>query len=51
MLRVADAPYKLSSSELRAPLLYSSGGLSNLFERLDEDRLVNRGMIARTGGA
>ncbi|MGE0803868.1 MAG: MarR family winged helix-turn-helix transcriptional regulator [Lautropia sp.] len=41
-LRVAGAPYRLSPSQLRATLLFTSGGLSNLLRRLEIDGYIRR---------
>jgi DNA-binding MarR family transcriptional regulator len=41
-LRVAGAPYRLSPSRLQSTLLFTSGGLSNLLKRLEQEGLVKR---------
>jgi DNA-binding MarR family transcriptional regulator len=41
-LRAAGAPYRMSPGRLMRSLLYSSGGLSNLLARLEDDGLVRR---------
>jgi len=41
-LRVAGAPYELSPSQLKATMLFTSGGLSNLLKRLEQEGLIKR---------
>jgi DNA-binding MarR family transcriptional regulator len=41
-LRVSGKPYRLSPSRLQATLLFTSGGLSNLLKRLENDGLISR---------
>lgn len=41
-LRVAGTPYRLSPSQLQSTLLFTSGGLSNLLKRLEEQGWVKR---------
>lgn len=41
-LRVAGAPYKLSPSRLQSTLLFTSGGLSNIFKRLEAQGWIKR---------
>lgn len=41
-LRVAGRPYRLSPSRLQSTLLFTSGGLSNLLRRLENDGLIRR---------
>ena len=41
-LRVAGAPYRLSPSRLQSTLLFTSGGLSNLLKRLEQEGLIKR---------
>lgn len=41
-LRVAGAPYRMSSAHLQATLLFSSGGLSNLLRRVETAGLIRR---------
>lgn len=41
-LRVAGAPYQLTPSKLKATMLFTSGGLSNLLKRLEKDGLIRR---------
>jgi DNA-binding MarR family transcriptional regulator len=41
-LRSVGTPYRMSPGELRHSLLYSSGGLSNLLSRLEDQGLVRR---------
>jgi DNA-binding MarR family transcriptional regulator len=48
-LRVAGSPYRMSPSELLETLLLSSGGLSNLLRRMEEDGLVRRMADERDG--
>jgi len=48
-LRVAGSPYRMSPGELLETLLLSSGGLSNLLRRMEEDGLVRRMADERDG--
>ena len=41
-LRVSGKPYRLSPSRLQATLLFTSGGLSNILKRLENDGLIRR---------
>ena len=41
-LRVAGAPFQMSPSQLKATLLFSSGGISNLLRRMETMGLVRR---------
>lgn len=41
-LRVQGAPYRMTPSNLQATLLFSSGGLSNLLKRLEQNGWVQR---------
>lgn len=41
-LRVAGTPYRLSPSQLQSTLLFTSGGLSNLLKRLEEQGWIKR---------
>jgi DNA-binding MarR family transcriptional regulator len=41
-LRVAGAPYRMSSARLQATLLVTSGGLSNLLRRVERAGLIRR---------
>jgi DNA-binding MarR family transcriptional regulator len=48
-LRVAGAPYRLSPSRLQSTLLFTSGGLSNLLKRLEQEGLVKRSTDPKDG--
>jgi DNA-binding MarR family transcriptional regulator len=48
-LRVAGAPYRLSPSRLQSTLLFTSGGLSNLLKRLEQQSLVRRSTDPKDG--
>ena len=50
-LRAKGPPFRMSPSELRATLLYSSGGLSNLLKRLEQCGYVSRGADPTDGRA
>jgi DNA-binding MarR family transcriptional regulator len=41
-LRVSGPPFRLSPSRLQATLLFTSGGLSNLLKRLEQEGLIKR---------
>jgi len=41
-LRVSGPPYELSPSMLKTTLLFTSGGLSNLFKRLEKRQFITR---------
>jgi len=48
-LRVSGPPYRLSPSRLQATLLFTSGGLSNLLKRLEQEGLVRRSTHPKDG--
>lgn len=48
-LRVAGTPYRLSPSRLQSTLLFTSGGLSNLLKRLEQQGLVRRSTDPKDG--
>jgi DNA-binding MarR family transcriptional regulator len=48
-LRVAGAPYRLSPSRLQSTLLFTSGGLSNLLKRLEQEDLIKRSTDPKDG--
>jgi DNA-binding MarR family transcriptional regulator len=41
-LRAAGAPYRLSPSQLQATMLFSSGGISNLLARVEQQGYIRR---------
>jgi DNA-binding MarR family transcriptional regulator len=41
-LRVSGEPYRMSPSRLQATMLFTSGGISNLLRRVEEQRYVHR---------
>lgn len=41
-LRVSGAPFRMSSAQLQATLLFTSGGLSNLLRRVEAAGLIRR---------
>lgn len=41
-LRAAGAPYRLSPSQLQATMLFTSGGISNLLARIEEQGCIRR---------
>jgi DNA-binding MarR family transcriptional regulator len=49
ILRAAGAPYELRPTDLRARLLLSSGGISNVLNRLARSGLIERERDARDG--
>lgn len=48
-LRVAGAPYRLSPSRLQSTLLFTSGGLSNLLKRLENEGWIKRSIDPNDG--
>ncbi|WP_274628169.1 MarR family winged helix-turn-helix transcriptional regulator [Arvimicrobium flavum] len=48
-IRAYGAPFRMSPSELLSTLLLSSGGLSNLLRRMEEDGLIRRLADERDG--
>ncbi|MGI6852271.1 MarR family winged helix-turn-helix transcriptional regulator [Mesorhizobium sp. 1B3] len=48
-IRAYGAPYRMSPSDLLSTLLLSSGGLSNLLRRMEEDGLIRRMADKRDG--
>lgn len=48
-IRVYGPPYRMSPSELLSALLLSSGGLSNLLRRMEDDGLIRRMADKRDG--
>jgi len=41
-LRVSGAPYRLSPSQLQATMLFTSGGISNLLARIEQQGYIRR---------
>lgn len=41
-LRASGAPYKLSPKQLQNTLIFSSGGISNLIRRVEQEGLITR---------
>ncbi len=48
-IRALGAPYRMSPSELLSTLLLTSGGLSNLLRRMEQDGLIRRTADKRDG--
>jgi len=48
-IRVSGAPYRMSPTDLLSSLLVTSGGLSNLLRRMEEDGYVRRMADKRDG--